>query len=194
MAFNLFKKVQNQAFLPGFLVLAFPLSAKKVLGIVVILAILGAEIFVLSKGHAMNKMVHGQGEVALEALSQSELMRYVYALQENVADNPSFLKGLSDEKIALILAQPELKRTDSPTEIWQYRSEDCIIDIYFVQKSGRTDASIQPEFIEFRQRAEITSPAVKDKVDGLHCMNSLYEYRRADIEAGFQSLYASLSR
>lgn len=41
------------------------------------------------------------------------------------------LKGLAPEQVTALIGDPDLRRADPPAEIWQYRSADCVLDLYF---------------------------------------------------------------
>jgi hypothetical protein len=41
------------------------------------------------------------------------------------------LKGLKQAEIVALLGEPDFRRADPPAELWQYRAEDCILDLYF---------------------------------------------------------------
>ena len=58
------------------------------------------------------------------------------------------LKGLAPEQVTALIGNPDLRRVDPPAEIWQYRSADCVLDLYFYN-SG---ASSQMVYAETRSR------------------------------------------
>lgn len=41
------------------------------------------------------------------------------------------LKGLEPGQVAALIGNPDLRRLDPPAEIWQYRSADCVLELYF---------------------------------------------------------------
>lgn len=43
---------------------------------------------------------------------------------------PSKLVGLSQQNIKRVLGEPSFIRTDKGVEIWQYRAQDCILDLF----------------------------------------------------------------
>jgi hypothetical protein len=44
---------------------------------------------------------------------------------------PPDLKGFSPAQVAALYGDPDLKRIDPPAEIWQYRSAECVVDLFF---------------------------------------------------------------
>ena len=52
---------------------------------------------------------------------------------------PARLKGLTPVQVQQVLGQPGFQRHDSPAEIWQYRGQACILDLYiYDQGQGKT--------------------------------------------------------
>jgi hypothetical protein len=41
------------------------------------------------------------------------------------------LAGLAPFQVAALYGQPDFRRTDPPAEVWQYRSADCVLDLFF---------------------------------------------------------------
>jgi hypothetical protein len=46
------------------------------------------------------------------------------------------LKGLRPLEIVSLLGQPELKRDEPPAELWQYRTTDCVLNLFFYREAG----------------------------------------------------------
>src|SRR5690242_8178756 len=46
------------------------------------------------------------------------------------------LKGLRPREIVALLGQPELKRDEPPAELWQYRTSDCVLNLFFYREAG----------------------------------------------------------
>lgn len=49
--------------------------------------------------------------------------------------NLSYLVGVNGQDIQSLLKTPSLVRQDLPVTIWQYRSENCVLDVYFKSPS-----------------------------------------------------------
>ncbi len=46
------------------------------------------------------------------------------------------LAGLAPSQVAALYGQPDFRRNDPPAEVWQYRSADCVLDLYFYSANG----------------------------------------------------------
>jgi hypothetical protein len=46
------------------------------------------------------------------------------------------LAGLAPSQVAALYGQPDFRRNDPPAEVWQYRSADCVLDLYFYSGDG----------------------------------------------------------
>lgn len=46
------------------------------------------------------------------------------------------LAGLAPAQVAALYGQPDFRRNDPPAEVWQYRSADCVLDLYFYSGAG----------------------------------------------------------
>jgi len=46
------------------------------------------------------------------------------------------LTGLAPYQVAALYGQPDFRRTDPPAEVWQYRSADCVLDLFFYSGDG----------------------------------------------------------
>lgn len=66
---------------------------------------------------------------------------------------PERLKGLSTSRTRAIFGPPAFIRHEPPAEIWQYRSEICVLDLYVYAANNRQ----QVRFAELRPRAEPVS-------------------------------------
>jgi hypothetical protein len=64
------------------------------------------------------------------------------------------LKGLAPAQVTALIGDPDLRRVDPPAEIWQYRSADCVLDLYFYD-SGATSRMV---YAETRSRLPQRSP------------------------------------
>ena len=47
------------------------------------------------------------------------------------------LDGLSDREVRGVLGEPDFRRDEPPAEIWQYRSAECVLDLYLYDDSGQ---------------------------------------------------------
>jgi len=47
------------------------------------------------------------------------------------------LDGLSDREVRGVLGEPDFRRNEPPAEIWQYRSAECVLDLFLYDDSGQ---------------------------------------------------------
>ncbi len=47
-----------------------------------------------------------------------------------INDDPQQLMGLDPIALSAVLGEPELVRREAPAEIWQYRNESCVFDVF----------------------------------------------------------------
>jgi hypothetical protein len=78
------------------------------------------------------------------------------------------LTGLVGAELARLLGQPVFRRVDEPAALWQYRSRDCILDI-FLYADGR---DYRVTHFEFRQRGD-TPHKVLDRGDAERCFSNM---------------------
>lgn len=43
---------------------------------------------------------------------------------------PPKLTGLSAAEVVALLGEPDFRRAEPPAELWQYRSADCVLDLF----------------------------------------------------------------
>ena len=55
--------------------------------------------------------------------------------------SPQALIGLSPTQITGRLGEPELRRSEPPAEVWQYRTDTCVVDLYLYDDDGRLQVS-----------------------------------------------------
>lgn len=46
------------------------------------------------------------------------------------------LAGLKPNDILSLLGEPDLKRDEPPAELWQYRTADCVLNLFFYDNAG----------------------------------------------------------
>lgn len=65
--------------------------------------------------------------------------------------DPEVLVGLAPEALAARLGEPELRRHEQPVEVWQYRSDTCVLDLYLDSADGTGRRVV---YYEARRRSE----------------------------------------
>ncbi len=73
-------------------------------------------------------------------------------LAREISMHPEKMLTVRGQDIKYVLREPELVRHETPTTIWQYRTDSCVLDIYF---AGDTDPLLLPvAHYEMRARAK----------------------------------------
>jgi hypothetical protein len=72
------------------------------------------------------------------------------------------LAGLAPSQVAALYGQPDFRRNDPPAEVWQYRSADCVLDLYFYSGAGGE----QLVFAQSRPRSLEQNAATGHCLDG----------------------------
>jgi hypothetical protein len=85
-----------------------------------------------------------------------------------IDDDPARILGLGPEKLSEILGVPELTRREPPAEIWQYRGETCVFDVFLYEEAGATRVT----YLEARDHNA-------QRVAERNCLNQLLRARLA---------------
>ncbi len=73
----------------------------------------------------------------------------VAALAPVIDSDPAQLMGLGPRGLTDFLGPPELVRREDPAEIWQYRNQACVLDVFLYPESGNR----QVTYVEARDSA-----------------------------------------
>jgi len=57
------------------------------------------------------------------------------------------LMGLAGPELIAIFGEPDFRRTEPPAELWQYRSTNCVLDL-FLYRDERGDHVVHAEALE----------------------------------------------
>ncbi|MGB0575248.1 MAG: hypothetical protein ACPGPC_03700 [Alphaproteobacteria bacterium] len=77
------------------------------------------------------------------------------------------LIGQKKDALLKLLGTPRFKRRDAPAEIWRYRNETCLLDLYFYPPKGSDDTTqSQVTYIEARTPQGPSTPVA-------NCLNAL---------------------
>jgi len=94
---------------------------------------------------------------------QNGLLNYKPALKRQLRsrlrDDVENILDLKGHDIVQIFDKPELVRRDLPTTIWQYRSERCVMDVYFTV--GRAGNVGRENVVHYELRARDTRSSKK---------------------------------
>ena len=63
--------------------------------------------------------------------------------------DPQTLVGLAGTEVTATLGQPEMRRVEHPAEVWQYRTDSCVLDLYLYEETG----SREVVYVESRPRS-----------------------------------------
>lgn len=72
-----------------------------------------------------------------------------------VNDDPDQLLGMTSDTLGEILGKPTLVRRDGGAEVWQYRSEACVLDLFLY------GGMKQVEHVDLRDRGDSTDVMVR---------------------------------
>lgn len=71
-----------------------------------------------------------------------------------INDDPKQLYGLDGQKVANLLGPAGFVRRDGPAEVWQYRAEACVLDVYLYREAGRLTVA----HVDLRKRQKASLP------------------------------------
>lgn len=83
-----------------------------------------------------------------------------------IDDDPQQLYGMDSNALGELLGDPSLVRNEAPAEIWQYRSQTCVFDIFLYQGADRPRVT----YIEARDDAA-------QRIDARACLNEILRAR-----------------
>ncbi len=86
-----------------------------------------------------------------------------------IDDDPARILGLGPDRLTELLGRPELTRREPPAEIWQYRGESCVFDVFLYEEAGR----VRVTYLEARD-------ASARRVAERSCLNQLLRARLAE--------------
>lgn len=174
--------MQSQDF-PG-----FALIGKRVAATITLIGVLFVAFFNLGDNPDafILSMPKAQASASMESgvvkFSPAQLHYIKRALHANF-DNLGELQGAS---VRAALDEPEMVRTDLPTIVWQYRSDQCVLDIYF--KSDEQEATFA-NVIHYEMRHR---EAGNENFAGEQkCLHSIMPYSSMPRMMGVSAIYKS---
>lgn len=94
-----------------------------------------------------------------------------FEVRRKVAQGGEHFIGLSGAQIETIFDAPELVRADLPTVVWQYRNDECVLDVYFT--AAKVDVSASP-VVHYDLRArEVSRKAQNADFDVSDCIGDI---------------------
>jgi len=88
-----------------------------------------------------------------------------------VNSDPEQLAGLDHGGLTGLLGEPVFLRNDGPAELWRYRHESCVLDLYLY--SDRGEPSRGPRVRHF----DVRSPSGKKNISARDCLAALLRAR-----------------
>lgn len=86
---------------------------------------------------------------------------------QEINDDPAQFLGLDGHRVAARLGPASFVRRDGPAEVWQYRAEACVLDLYLYKENG----GLTVAHVDLRKRPAATLPARR-------CFAALLERQR----------------
>ena len=75
--------------------------------------------------------------------------------RDYVAAVPETMMSLTEREVSSLFGSPAVTRRDADAQIWQYRGEECVMDVYFY---GAGD-SRPVTYVDYRGNASSSAPA-----------------------------------
>jgi len=117
------------------------------------------------RNYAYASIGNGDGQVEMANYKPARKRHLSARLRKDVDQ----ILDLSGHDIVQIFDKPELVRRDLPTTIWQYRNDNCVMDVYFTVDRVEDVARSHVAHYEVRQR----DTRAKDSVAASDCMQDL---------------------
>ncbi len=125
----------------------------------------------------------------LASLDKGDLIRYAYAIQAGLLNQPEILAELRDEDIQLVLAEPNLNRVEGAARHWQYIDATCVLDIHFMEGKN-----VDIAHYEMRATQSLSPYSTTDNPEPQqwNCLQNIIQTRRAAFEESLSETYAVL--
>ena len=68
----------------------------------------------------------------------------------------SALRNLTSDQVHALLGTPSFKRSDNPAEIWQYNTNDCMLDLFLYKNLATTRRSVNHYEIRLKSNNILT--------------------------------------
>ncbi len=128
--------------------------------------------FVLLTSHVSYKLwpsnkafaaaMSGGSAYRLKPMTETERRRHRQAVKDLVSKYPDRILSLMDDEVMMAFAVPELKRADGMMQVWQYRNDSCIMDVYFETKGRHGESSVVHYDIRPRNKAVLVRASAKN--------------------------------
>ena len=113
-----------------------------------------------------------------DVLSDYERIQYAAALSGLVLDDPGTIHQLIGQDFIVMFNDPDLRRVEGESVIWQYRSASCVLDLYFEHDhDGKEGAAIHYEVRQRKIAAYGEQGQHEEKIDEQGCLSEIYSQR-----------------
>lgn len=79
---------------------------------------------------------------------------YVSRARSIIQNNPENLMKLTKQEISFIFGKPTFARKDAEARVWQYKTNNCVIDFYFYDERNAKNAS-PVSYVDMRFKEEL---------------------------------------
>ncbi len=97
-------------------------------------------------------------------MSAQSQQRYARKLRSKVKKNSQYLAKMHKYDVLVTFDEPELVRLDGSVSSWQYKSEVCVMDVFFAQNDDKTDEQAN-NVIYYEIRPRHTASLLEDNTD-----------------------------
>ena len=159
--------------------LSFTAAVLATLGLFVLLSA-----FVVEKRDALASSTSFDGRAIVEDGRYSVPQKR--RIRQQVLNSQDELLNLTGAEVRAILDQPELIRRDAPTIVWQYRNDECVVDLYFTTGAAK---ALKAPVVHFETRPR--HDEVSDERVEAGCVEALVRENAPARFVSFDSIYKS---
>lgn len=134
--------------------------------------------FVMVSSISMNKSIHRNAAHAYVAtqsstdLSAADADRVGRQVAAQVKGNPEALLRMSGPLVTLMFSTPGLQRAEGDMGVWQYRTHDCVLDLYIADQG-------KGNVVHYETRARVKASGLSDAMamggaDSRECVKSVF--------------------
>ena len=113
---------------------------------------------------------------------------YKYTLQNLVLENPEALGDLTLKDMASLFHDIRLAKSIGDSHMWQFSSDICVVDIYFVYKHGDELMSRSIEYVDIRQKNKKNTHKINlqtHKSQDAQCLKSIMDQSKPRQKTAF---------
>lgn len=138
-----------------------------------VLAVYGG-IFYAIKTFGANK-AFAFSRPALIEMDEAALQKYREDIKALLIKEPEQIRMLLGQDLLLVMAEPDMQRQDAMMTMWQYSSDDCVLDIYFKPAENQDFAPVMHHEIRARKTAYFVNMDEEQSTETneQHCLESL---------------------